>query len=137
MLFGTTLRAPWEFFVISSHPLAKVRSFVEGRRCLTEAFRLVPFRDVAPQKSFMLKDMHSCSHVSQRLGPYKILRRFGERAFMYYRNQRTGTLLLHRVVKASILRILQSFYGRLVEDFNVAKARSIRNSEEAAILRRV
>ena len=102
MLFGTTLRIPGEFFVMSSNP-ASAPGFVSKLRQLMASMKAVPVARHTQQKPFFHRDLRSCSHVFKRVntirrpfdppysGPHEVVRRIDDRTYVIVVNGRERT----------------------------------------------
>lgn len=70
MLFGAPHRIPGEFFVAESAP-ADPQVFVERFRHHMKAVKAIPTAYHIKPKLFVLKELHTCSHVFERVNSIK------------------------------------------------------------------
>ncbi|KAK2578225.1 hypothetical protein KPH14_009770 [Odynerus spinipes] len=89
MLYGTELRVPGEFFIATDIPTDS-QFFLEKFREHIRSVRPTPMAHHIKARPFILKDLHTCSHVFKRIdsvrkpleppysGPHRVIKRVND-----------------------------------------------------------
>lgn len=115
LVFGTPLRIPGEFFMsenMESDPLIFLDSFREHIRRV----RPTPTAHHTKSRCFILKDLHTCSHVFRRVdsvrkpldapytGPHEVVRRVNDRVFVIRQNGTEVTVSIDSLKPAYVVK---------------------------------
>lgn len=136
MLYGTTLRIPGEFFIDAEKPL-NPQIFVEKFREHIREVRPTPASHHHAKKSFIYKDLMSCSHVFVRVdlvkkpleapyeGPYRIIERITEHIYKIDYKGKPSNISIERLKPAFLDRSQEipeptrTYPGKKTVKFNV------------------
>ncbi|XP_012234576.1 uncharacterized protein [Linepithema humile] len=110
MVYGKTLRIPGKFF-IGKEPSIEPQIFLEKHRLHMRKIRSAPKAHHNKAKSFVHKNLHTCTHVFVKTegkkfleppykGPYKIIKQISERIFKFDINGEQKTVTTERVKPA-------------------------------------
>lgn len=127
MLFGTTLRIPGEFFTSTTTQM-DFTTHVRSLRQLFRSIRPVPASRHITQHPFYTPDLHTCTHVYQRIdsiklpleqpytGPHRVIRRINDRNYVIEVNAEEKTVTTDQL-KPAYTEVAESYESRVSQPF--------------------